>query len=199
MQPQFGKAHGSQFLARRLLLLDSSCMLTTLPAFIADCSSYLAFDIGVRWCIERRMTVPYAFSAVDIPSKVILMFTELILLWAVSRPLQCVCIRLKIVGGWYGIYEVVLIPAFIVLAVLLAGERVASGYKMYRYAFMWNRPDPKWYAACLLAWVCALLWCSLVNLVAAIAAFSSYRSKRERIGFDRNLEPCGKASASSTA
>jgi hypothetical protein len=152
---------------------------------------YLIFELIIRICVELRLKVPYAFVAIEIPSRFFLMIADLLLLFSLGWDVdEIIRGRLSLKNDWlsYISRPFAMIGGFAILLVFF-GERIAYIVMMYGYGFRWDRPDKMYYAITRTAYAGGYLLLAVMLWVRFIRFYVVYR-RRVSSGFFNDR--CGK-------
>ncbi|KAF2472348.1 uncharacterized protein BDR25DRAFT_353385 [Lindgomyces ingoldianus] len=156
-----------------------------------DCRTrYLLFELIIRICTELRLTVPYAFIAIDIPTRFFLMLAELLLLLCLWNNTEIIRQRLNLKNDVlsYISRPFAMIGAVTILLVFFV-ERITFIVMMVKQGFRWGRPDAQYYAISRTAYAGACLLLSSMLWIRFIRMWFVYR-RRVRSGFF--TDRCGK-------
>jgi hypothetical protein len=157
---------------------------------MTDLSRYLIFELIIRLCVEFRLTVPYAFIAIEIPSRFFLMVADLLLIVSLMLNSEHIHKRLNIKSDWlHYLSKPFLMIAVLAVFLVFFGERIAYIVMMVTYSFRWNRPDTMYYGITRTAYAGAYLLGSILLWVRYIRMWIVYRIRvRQSYYNDR----CGK-------
>ncbi|ORY16434.1 hypothetical protein BCR34DRAFT_584380 [Clohesyomyces aquaticus] len=139
---------------------------------------YLIFELIIRICVELRLTVPYAFIALEIPSRFFLMVADVILLWCLFENSGIIRDRLGIKNDALTYLSK---PFFFIggtgIILVFFGERIAYIVMMVKQGFRWGRPDPMYYAISRTVYTGAYLLLTLLLWVRFIRMWIVYRKR----------------------
>ena len=180
--------------ARILIWLFAMCVLFQTPAILPNQRRhrYLIIDIVTRVCIEFRITVVYAFSAVEIPAKIMLMLSDVVLAVIINGVSQSQTKRLNLSHGWRKFMTGTAQTIFgLAVIAFWFGERISGIVMMVMNGFHWNRPDKMYYVYIRLAYLGVFLFFGLLFF---ITSPFGYRFGKEHHRNSRHKEsmPCGK-------
>lgn len=152
---------------------------------------YLTFELIIRICIELQFEVPYAFAAIEIPSRFFLMLADLLLLFSVGIELdEILRERLKLGKDWLTyIAKPFLVIASLAIVLVFFGERIAYIVMMVGYGFRWDRPDKMYYAITRTVYAGGYLLLSAMLWIRFIRYYMVYR---RRVSSGNFYDRCGK-------
>ena len=144
----------------------------------------------IRICVELRLTVPYAFIAIEIPSRFFLMLADLILLALLSGNSDIIRSRLSIQNDALSyLSRPLLMVGALGIALVFFGERIAYIVMMVKQGFRWGRPDPTYYAISRTVYAGAYLLLSAMLWIRFTRMWIVYR---RRIGSGTFTDRCQK-------
>ena len=151
--------------------------------------SYLAIEFVIHVCIELRLHVPVGFAGIEIPSGVMLIIGDLMLLFLVISINESMVMRLKLDQGFRHTLYIWFFGMSCTAVVLLAvAERVYAIVSGVKWGFAWHKPAWTTYA------LVRTLYCSLylgLGLVSLVVAFVVVAKNNNRIREHSVIDLCG--------
>jgi hypothetical protein len=139
---------------------------------------YFIFELIIRTCVELRLTVPYAFVAIEIPSRFFLMIGDLLLLGALWQNSEIIRKRLSIKNDALTyLSKPFAMIGMVGISVIFFGERIAYIVMMVKQGFRWGRPDPMYYAISRTIYTGSYLLLALLLWIRFLRQWIVYRKR----------------------
>jgi hypothetical protein len=140
-------------------------------------------------CVELRLHVPVGFAGIEIPSGVMLIIGDLMLLFLVISINESMVMRLKLDQGFRHTLYIWFVGMSCTAVVLLAvAERVYAIVSGVKWGFAWHKPAWTTYA------LVRTLYCSLylgLGLVSLVVAFVVVAKNNNRTREHSVIDLCG--------